>query len=156
MLKNDDISLSLISYHDENLNFSIDYPEKWEIIDPNEDIAFAVKKADDSQKFIHITVLDDSVNDEVNLRKIVEENYKELADTFDNFIVDEVVDLHVNKNSAIKLKVKFDADSTTLQSLLYFIKTSNRVYLLALTSNSVEFFYYEKIYEYIANTFNAE
>jgi hypothetical protein len=156
IVKYEDVNLELTSYRDSIFNFSIEYPSEWKLIGPNEEVIFAVKKADDSQKFIHITLLMDTITNSVILSKIVEENYKDLSTTFDNFTVEEVKDLAVNKNTAIKVKCFFDANSTTIQSLLYFIKTSKRVYLVALSSNSNEFSKYEKIYEYIANTFQAE
>ena len=159
IIKDGNISLELEKYKDSENNFSIEYPISWIRIKGNEDVIFIVKMANDSlnnsfKNTIHITKIVDKKDALPNLTDIAKENINDMSNSFVNFQVIKSKNLEINNNSAIKVKCTFDAHKTSITSLLYFIKTADRIYLVGLSSLTSKFNKYEKAYEYIAKTFN--
>ncbi len=78
-----------------------------------------------------------------------------MSNTFEEFKVVTNEKVNINELPAIKLKCSFVSNKESITTLLYFIKTSNNVYLIGLSSASGKFTEYEKVYEYIAKSFNV-
>jgi hypothetical protein len=159
IIKDSEVNLELTTYYNQKLNFSIEYPKDWVLLNSNDEVVFAVKEEDASVLFgsaVHITLLMDTINNSINLEKVMEESNTSMSNSFNNFGIEKIEELQINNNPAIKVKCSFEASSNNVKSLLYFVKTSRRIYLVALSGNIQEFDKYEKIYEYIAKTFKAE
>lgn len=158
VVKYDNVSFKLEKYRDEQNGFSIEYPVDWKRVDGNQDIVFAVKMINDSsdqsfQNTIHITKLADLKNSSVNLNDVVEASIKDMANSFEGFRVTKKGSLNINNNSAANVQCDFQANNEAITSLIYFVQTSNNIYLIGLSGKSNGFGKYEEIYKYIAKTF---
>lgn len=160
VIKDGNINIQVDKYKNNKYGFSIEYPTEWQILKENQDVVFAVKMITDSldnsfQNAIHITNLIDSNNTQVNLSDIVQASVNDMSNTFEKFKVVTNEKVNINELPAIKLKCSFVSNKESITTLLYFIKTSNNVYLVGLSSASGKFTEYNKVYEYIAKSFNV-
>ncbi len=154
------ISIQLEKYQNKEYGFSIEYPVEWQNLRSNQNVIFAVKMIKDSldksfQNTIHITSLLDSNDTQVVLNDIVKASINDMSNSFEDFqlLTNEVLD--INNLPVIKIKCTFLSNNDSITTILYFVKTSNNVYLIGLSGLSNEFTKYEKIYEYIAKSFNV-
>ena len=160
VVKYDDVSIQLEKYQNEQHGFSIEYPGDWQNVGGNQDVVFAVTMIKDStdksfQNTIHITKLVDLKNSSVVLNDIVTASIEDMSNSFEGFQVTKNESLNINNNPATKIQCDFKANNEAITTLLYFVQTSNNIYLIGLSGLSDEFTKYQEVYEYIAKTFNS-
>lgn len=160
VIKDDNISIQMNTYQNNEYGFFIEYPKEWKILKGNEDVIFAVKMITDSldnsfQNAIHITSLLSLKHTQFNLNDVVEASIKDMTNTFKKFKIIQKKETNINGLKAIKLKCSFISNKENITTLLYFVKTSDNIYLIGLSSTSDKFINYKKVYEYIAASFNV-
>lgn len=147
-------------YRDDELGFSIRYPESWEkrIDFQGTVVAFVSPQERSSDRFREIvnvvmteveegTVLDD---------RLLEEFYAEIESHGTDFQVLETQALQINSVDARRIICRLRVQGHLFQYLLYVLLKQDRVYVITCTSRKLNFDRYEGVFDKICRSIQID
>ncbi len=138
-------------YRDDELGFSIRYPESWEkrIGFQGTSVAFVSPKERSSDRFQEsVNVVMTEVEEGTVLNdQLLQEFYAEIESQGTGFQVLETQALQLNGVDARRITCRFRVGGHLFQYLLYILLKDDRVYVITCVSRTLDFDRYEGVFD---------